>query len=179
MIFVHALARVGSLPGTAHALHDHLLREVEILMQSFAVPVRSLGGRMTGLASRALTPRTVGGRVDEGALAVTRHAPPLPVCGLLTATGNAECARDRSPLSSDRSQSGKRSWRPGWSYRYRSEAVVASSSCSNSGSTMKPAPAVAGGSSHVLFPGPRQVVLQPVWARGAARCGYRVFGFGC
>ena len=51
-----------------------------------------------------LTPRTVRDRVDKGALAVTRHAPPLPVCGLgapgrglLTAAGTAECARAFRP----------------------------------------------------------------------------------
>ena len=47
---------------------------------------------MTGLASRALVPRTVRGLVDEGALAVTRHAPLLPVCGL---GGHDDCARVR------------------------------------------------------------------------------------
>ena len=46
------------------------------------MPVRGLGGRVTGLASRALVPRTIRGLVDEGDLAVTRHAPLLPVCGL-------------------------------------------------------------------------------------------------
>ena len=40
------------------------------------------GGRVTGLASCALVPRTVCGLVDEGALAMTRHAPLLLVCGL-------------------------------------------------------------------------------------------------
>ena len=34
-------------------------------------------------------------------------------------------------------------------------------------------------SSHVLFHGPRQAVPQPVWARGAAGCGCRVFVVGC
>ena len=108
---------------------------------------------------------------------MTCHAPPLPVCGLLIATGTAECtralratvrgcndcARDRlavarpvvtssyrscdcSPLSSDRSRSGKRSWRPGWSLRDCKEAVVTSRNHGNSGSMVESAPAVAGGS---------------------------------
>ena len=99
MIVDHPLTRLAALPWTApaHALSVYLLREVEILVKSVAVPV--LGGRMTGLASRTLAPRTVRGRVDESTLTMTRHAPPLPVCnldtpcrGLLTATGTAECA---------------------------------------------------------------------------------------
>ena len=81
MIVGHALARLESLPGTVPALHD-LPREVKILVPGVFVPVRGLGGRVTGLASRALVPRTVRGLVDEGALALTRHAPLLPVCGL-------------------------------------------------------------------------------------------------
>ena len=151
---------------------------------------------MTGLASRALAPRTVRGHVDEGDLAVIRHAPPLTVCSLdapgrghLTATGTTECAgavgvavrgrdgcaHDRLavarpgmtacghtgpttghvtvaglvtalPFSSDRSRSGKRSWRPEWSRRDREEAVVASRDHSNSESPVEPAPVVAGGS---------------------------------
>ena len=171
--------------STAHALHVYLPRVVGILMKGVAVPVRGLEGRVTGLVSRSLAPRTVRCLVDEGTLAVTRHAPLLPMCsladlgrGLLTATGTAECgrtlgatvrgrddvsrssgrrearrdrswshrsryqSRDRSPLS-DRSRSGKRSWRPG---RNREEAVVASRDRCNSGSTVESAPAVAGGS---------------------------------
>ena len=53
---------------------------------------------------------------------------------------------DHSPPS-NRSWSGKRSWRPGRSRRDQAEAVVASCNRGNSGSTMEPAPAVAGGSS--------------------------------
>ena len=55
---------------------------------------------MTGLASRALAPWTVRSLVDESALAVTHHAPLLPVCGLcstghglLATTGTVGCAR--------------------------------------------------------------------------------------
>ena len=94
MIVGHTLARLGGLPGTtpAHALHDLLPREVEILVKGVAVPIRGLGGRVTGLASRALVPRTVRGLVDEGALSVTRHAPLLPLCGL-GGTGPVEFAR--------------------------------------------------------------------------------------
>ena len=40
------------------------------------------GGRVTGLVSRSHVPQTVRGVMDEGALAVTRHAPLLPVFGL-------------------------------------------------------------------------------------------------
>ena len=53
-------------------------------------------------------------------------------------------SRDHSPHSSDRSQSGERSRQD------RKEAVVASSDHGNSGSTVEPARAVAGGS--VLLP---------------------------
>ena len=59
---------------------------------------------------------------------------------------NRRRSRDRSP-SSDRLRSGKRSWRPGRSRLEHAEAVVASCDRSNSGSTVEPAPAVAGGSS--------------------------------
>ena len=55
-------------------------------------------------------------------------------------------SHDHSPLSSDRSRSGKRSWRPGRGCRDRGEAVVASRDRGNSGSTVEPAPAVAGDS---------------------------------
>ena len=51
-------------------------------MKGVVVPVRGLGSRVTGLASRALVPWTVSGLVNEGALTVTCHAPLLPVCGL-------------------------------------------------------------------------------------------------
>ena len=83
VIVGHALARLERVLGTAsaHALHGLLPREVEILVKGVAVPGHSLGGRVTGLASRALTPRTVCGLVDEGALTVTRHAPLLPMPG--------------------------------------------------------------------------------------------------
>ena len=101
MIVGHAFARFGSLPGTApaHALHVHLPREVKILMKGIAVPVRDLGGGVTGLASRALAPQTVLSHVDGSALAVTCPAPLLTVCDLggpgrgpLTATGTIGCA---------------------------------------------------------------------------------------
>ena len=84
MVVDRALARLESLPRTAptHALHGLLPREVEILVKSVVVPVRGLGGRVTGLASRTLVPRTVRCLVDEGALAGIRHAPLLPACGL-------------------------------------------------------------------------------------------------
>ena len=65
---------------------------------------------MTGLGRHSLVPRTVHGRVDASALAVTRHPPLLPMCGLiapgcglLTATvidgyaralGRDDCTRD-------------------------------------------------------------------------------------
>ena len=185
MIVDHTLARLASLPGTAPtlALHVYLPLVVEFLVKGVTVPVRGLEGRLTGLASCTLASWTVHNLVDEGALAVTCHAPLLPVCGLadpgrglLTATGTDECARilgvtvcslddcacvrmaiarpgvshywscDRSPLSSDLWQSRKRSWRPGRSRRDHEEAVVASRDCSNSGSTVEPAPAVAGSS---------------------------------
>ena len=53
---------------------------------------------------------------------------------------------DRSPLSSDRSWSWKRSWWPGRGRLDREEAVVASPDLGNSGSKVEPTPAVAGGS---------------------------------
>ena len=53
---------------------------------------------------------------------------------------------DCSPLSSDRSRSRERSWRPERSRWDREEAVVASWDRCNSGSTVEPTPAVAGGS---------------------------------
>ena len=36
-----------------------------------------------GLGDRALAPRTVHGRMDDNALAVTRHASHLLACGLI------------------------------------------------------------------------------------------------
>ena len=84
----------------SRALPVYLPLEVEILVKSVAVPVLCLRGPVAGLASRAFTPWTVRGRVDENALTVIRHAPPLSMCGLdapgcslLTATGTTECAR--------------------------------------------------------------------------------------
>ena len=66
-----------SLPGPApaHALPVYLPSGFEILV-NVAVPT-------FGLGDRALAPQTVNGRVDDNALAVTRHASPLPVCGLV------------------------------------------------------------------------------------------------
>ena len=55
-------------------------------------------------------------------------------------------SQDWSLLSSDRSQSRDRSWRPGRSRRDRTEAVVTSRDCGNSGSRVEPAPAVASSS---------------------------------
>ena len=55
-------------------------------------------------------------------------------------------SRDRSP-SSDRSRSGKRSWRSGWGHWDRAEAAVASRDRGDSGLTVAPAPAVAGGAT--------------------------------
>ena len=46
------------------------------------MPIRGLGGCMTGLTSRALNPRTVRGLMDEGALEGIRRALLLPRCGL-------------------------------------------------------------------------------------------------
>ena len=53
----------------------------------------ALGQLVTGFGHRALVPLTGRGHMDESALAVTRHAPLLPICslvapgrGLLTAT---------------------------------------------------------------------------------------------
>ena len=83
MVVDSALARLGILLRTAPALHYLLPREVEILVESVAVPVRSLVGRVTGLASRTLSPRTVRGLVDEGTLAGILHSPLLPACGLV------------------------------------------------------------------------------------------------
>ena len=52
-------------------------------MKGVVVPVLGLGGgRLTGLTSHALVPRTVRSLVDIGALSVTHHTPLLPVCGL-------------------------------------------------------------------------------------------------
>ena len=49
---------------------------VEILVKSVAVPA-------FGLGDHALAPRPVHGPMGVSALAVTRHASPLPVCGLV------------------------------------------------------------------------------------------------
>ena len=46
------------------------------------VPARGLVGRVPGLASRALDPRTVHGLVDVCALIGALHFPPLPMCSL-------------------------------------------------------------------------------------------------
>ena len=90
-----------ALPETtpAHTLPVHLPRMVEMIVKSVAVPALGLGGRVPSLTSRTLALRTVRGCVDERALAVTRHTPPLPVCvldapgrSLLTATRTVECA---------------------------------------------------------------------------------------
>ena len=105
MIADHPLARLAALPGTApaHALPVHLPCVVKMIVKSVAVPALGLGGRVPGLVSCALAPRTIRSRVDESALTVTRHAPPLPVCGLnapghtlLNATGTVGCARARA-----------------------------------------------------------------------------------
>ena len=108
VIVDHALARLAGLPGTApaHALHVYLPRMVGNLVKGVAVPVHGLEGRVTGLASCALAPRTVRGVVDEGALAVTCHALLLLVYGLddpgivecacaleATVRGHSDCAR--------------------------------------------------------------------------------------
>ena len=61
-------------------------------------------------------------------------------------------SRDRSPLSSERSWSMERSWRPGRSCRDCEEAVVASRDRGNSGSRVDSAPVVAGGSIPRLTP---------------------------
>ena len=125
------------------------------------MPALGLGGRLPSLESRPLAPRTVCGRVDKSALAVTRHAPHLPGCGLdtpgcslLTTTGTAlgttvhgrdDCTRVHLAIarpgvtSSDRLRSGKRSWQPGRSHWDCEEAVVASCDRGNSGSTVEPA----------------------------------------
>ena len=70
------------------------------------MPVHGLWGRVTGLASHALDPRTIRGLVDEGALTRIHDAPLLPACGLgrglRTATGPVEF---RSRSQSDRLQS--------------------------------------------------------------------------
>ena len=81
-------------------------------------------------------------------------------------------SRDRSP-SSDHLRSGKRSWWPGRSSRDREEAVVASHDRGNSGLTVEPAPAVAGGSTSLptsSFPDLFRLFLSlsgPVEQRGA------------
>ena len=102
MIVDHTLARLGVLPRTAPALalHGLLPREVEILVESVVVPVRSLVGHVTGLTGHTVAPRTVRGLVDSGTLAGILHAPLLPACslgnpgrGLRIATGLVEFAR--------------------------------------------------------------------------------------
>ena len=81
-------------------------------------------------------------------------------------------SRDRSP-SSDRSRSGKRSWRFRRGHRDRTEAAVASRSHGDSGLTVAPAPAVAGGATALptsSFPDLVRLVLSPSWSveqRGA------------
>ena len=73
--------------GHAREIGERLLEttpalpfRVELLGKSVAVLALGLGGLVTG---HALVPRTVCGSVNENALAVTRHAPLLPVCGLI------------------------------------------------------------------------------------------------
>ena len=64
------------------------------------MPVRCLVGRVPGLASCALAPRTIRGLVDAGTLTGTLHTPLLPACGfggpgrgLRTATSLVEFVR--------------------------------------------------------------------------------------
>ena len=102
MIVDHALGDGETLLETAPALHVYLPIGVELLVKSITVPALGLERHVPGLESRALDPRTIHGHVDESALAMTRHAPLLPVCGLialgrghLTATGKDGCSRDR------------------------------------------------------------------------------------
>ena len=184
VIIGHALASLGSLPGTAPA-HALLRREVEILVKGVAVPVR-------GLASCALAPRTVCGLVDEGTLAVTCHAALLPVCGFggprsrssdryqdrrvcSRSSGRCEAqhdrsrshgsryrSRDRSPLSSDRLRSRERRWQPGQSHRDRATL----------GQELRVAPFLDSRP-------PCQAVPQPVRVPGAAGYGSGVFIYGC
>ena len=77
------LAGWESLPDPAPALTVYLPLGVEILVGSVAVPA-------LGLGDRALAPRPVHGLEGDNAVAVTRHAFPLPVCGLV-APENDEC----------------------------------------------------------------------------------------
>ena len=69
-------------------------------MKGIVVSVHGLGGRVTGLESRALATWTARILVDDGALTVTRHSPLPPMCGLggpgygrQTATGPVGFAR--------------------------------------------------------------------------------------
>ena len=102
MIVGHAREEGETLPDTAPALAlpASFPLGVELLGKSVAVPALGLGGLVTGLGCRALVPLTVRSRMDENALAVTHHAPLLPMCGLvapshglLTATVTDEYAR--------------------------------------------------------------------------------------
>ena len=96
MIHNRALARLGILSGAAPALAlpGPGCLVWMVLGKGAVVPLRGLVGRVAGLASRALAPRPIRGRMDEGALAGARHAPHLPACvldgpgrGLRTAPG--------------------------------------------------------------------------------------------
>ena len=81
MTVSHALEGGETLLETApaRALHAYLPHGVELRVKSIAVPALDLEGRVLGFGSHTLVPRTVRGCMDESALAVTRHAPLLPV----------------------------------------------------------------------------------------------------
>ena len=173
MIVDHPLARLAALLGTApaHALPVYLPREVGILLKSVTVPVHGLGGHVTGLANRALAPWTFRGRMDKGTLAMTCHAPPLTVCHLdapghclLTTTriteyacafGRDDCTRDRlsvaRPGVTARSHTGPATGRVTVAVLVTALPFLLTAhgqgrGVGNSGSTVEPAPAVAGGS---------------------------------
>ena len=110
---------------------------VRILARSIAVPALGLGVTVTcrsgGLQhSRRDSSRSPSARVRSR-------------CSRSRSSGHY-WSRDRSP-SSDRSRSGKRSWRSGRGHQDRAEAAVASRDHGNPGLTVAPAPAVAGGAT--------------------------------
>ena len=175
-----ALARLGVLPGAAPtlALPGPSCHVQAVLRKGDVVPARGLVGRVAGLASRALAPRPIHGRVRSLPRLIT-----LPSAHVRSQRSQSRSSgryrgrwvrsrsrrersrsssrhrfrhdrsqsQKRSLLSSDRSRSREKSWRPRRSRRDRVEAHGSSQDRGNSELLVEFAPAVAGSS----FPQPK------------------------